>query len=266
MMVVIAIVGLLLAAAALSFRNVIRSDLRSAASKTSSAMRFAFDRATMTGMTIRVVFDMEKGEIFLEGSAERVTVGKEGVFTERRRGMEQGADAEGAEGKGKEGKEGKSASAKKALPFAAGPAADEGEGGDESFTPGIDVKQFMEELDQDHAPVKRSEARFVPIKGVATKKIKLARGVRVDAVITPRTVEPVEEGKGYVYFFPQGHSEPAIIHLANKDDEYYSVVLHPLTGQARVYPCQFRTPTDFGVSDDKRRYKKREVCAEGTGR
>jgi len=261
MMVVVAIVGLLLAAAALSFHNIIRSDLRSAASKSAAAMRLAFDRATMTGMTIRVVFDIEKGEAWFEGSAERVTVGKSGVFAER------GSDPEGGQqGEGQQEEEGKKASSSKSVPFLGVVGGDESAEGEEGLAPGIDVQRFMSELDQDQSAVKRAEAKFKPIKGVATRKIKLARGIRVDAVVTPRTVDPVTEGKAYVYFFPQGHSEPAVIHLADKDDEYYSVVLHPLTGQARVYPCMYRIPDDFGVSDDKRRRRKGSSdCAEKGG-
>jgi len=259
MMVVIAIAGLLLAAATLSFYNIIRSDLRSAASRTAAAMRFAFDKATMTGMSIRLALDLEKGQIWLEGSEDRVTLGRDGeVLSDREHRPEQQQEGEG-EGTGERPK-------KKPSPalemFGLGGDASEEEG---MFQPGIDATQMMREVDRDMAPIQRAPAKFTPLKGMLTKRLKLAKGIRVDAVITARMSEAVESGIAHVYFFPQGHSEPAIVHFANKDDEYYSVVLHPLTGQARVYPCLYKIPSDFGVSDDKRRRKHRDPCAEMGG-
>lgn len=253
LMVVVAIAGMLLAAAALSFQNIIRSRLRSAASKTASSMSFAFDRATMTGMTIRLALDIEKGEIWLEGTTERVTIGEEGAKVERERRPEGETTGPGP-----------------AMPFplfggggaASGEDAAEGE---EGLQGGIDVKQMLSEVEADLAPAQRALAKFTPLKGMLTKKIRLPKGVHIDAVVTPRLVEPVTEGTAHVYFFPQGHSEPAIVHIVNDDEEYYSVVLHPLTGQARVYPCMYRIPTDFDVDDEKRAAKGLEGCSERGG-
>jgi general secretion pathway protein H len=254
MMVVVAVVGLLIAAATLSLYNILRSDLRSAASKTAGAMRFAFDKATMTGMTIRLAMDLEKGQVWLEGSEQRVTLGKEGALSEREARPEGEEEEEGGGGS--------------MLPLfgLGGGGGGEDEGDEEGgFQPGIDADQLKKEAEFDLAPVERAAAKFKPIKGMLTKRIKLAKGIRIDGVATPHDRETKEEGMAYVYFFPQGHSEPAIIHLANKNDDYYSVVLHPLTGIARVYPCMYRIPDDFGVSDDERTRRKLEVCENEGG-
>ena len=74
--------------------------------------------------------------------------------------------------------------------------------------------------------------------------------------------KPAVSGMAYVYFFPQGHSEPAIVHLMDKDEEYYSVVLHPLTGRAKVYACRYKVPEAFGVSDDKRDSSDKDPCED----
>jgi general secretion pathway protein H len=255
LMVVVAVAGMLLAAAALSFQNVIRTRLRSAASRTASAMRFAFDRATMTGMTIRVTFDLDKGEVWLEGTTQRVTIGADGAKAEQERrpvGETSGTAPSPFPLFGGGGGSGTA-------------AGETGEGEEEGFQGGIDVKQMVAEVEADREPVQRAEAKFAPLKGMLTKKIKLAKGVHIDAVVTPRQVDPVTEGQAYVYFFPQGHSEPAIVHIVNDDEEYYSVVLHPLTGQAKVYPCMYRIPDDFGVSDEKRSRKSLEPCEDRGG-
>ena len=253
MMVVVAVVGLLIAAATLSLYNILRSDLRSAASKTAGAMRFAFDKATMTGMTIRLAMDLEKGQLWLEGSEQRVTLGKDGVLSEGE-----------ARPEGEEEDEGGGGSMLPLFGLGGGSGGKEGEEEGE-VAPGIDAQQVKKEADFDLAPVERAAAKFKPIKGMLTKRIKLAKGIRIDGVATPHDREPREDGMAYVYFFPQGHSEPAIIHIANKNDEYYSVVLHPLTGVARVYPCMYRIPDDFGVSDDERSSKDLDPCADEGG-
>lgn len=276
LMVVVAVIGLLIAASTLALQNVMRSELRSAASRTSAAMRFCFDRATMTGQHVRLVFDIEKGEIRFEGSEDRVRLrsGSEQHVRsdkERRRAEERG-DEEGEEEDPLDNAERRKRRKRPPLPLFAptpevGEEGEEGEfGEEEEMEPGVAVEDLLDEVDRDLAPVSRARARFKPLKGMFTKKIKLARNVRIDGVITPRMAEPVEQGRAHIYFFPQGHSEPAIVHLLRVDTEdYYSVVLHPLTGQARVYPCMYRIPEEFGVSDDKRSRRGGDPCMKRGG-
>jgi general secretion pathway protein H len=83
--------------------------------------------------------------------------------------------------------------------------------------------------------------------------------------MTARLSEPVEKGTAYIYFFPQGHAEPAIVHFVDRSEDYYSIVLHPLTGQARIYPCEYKIPKDFDVSDDKRVRSGKDPCASRGG-
>ena len=99
-------------------------------------------------------------------------------------------------------------------------------------------------------------------QSLVARRLRLHKDVRITAVVTPRLVDPIEGGVAYVYFFPQGHSEPAIIHLADNGGKYYSVVLHPLSGRARVHPCRYNVPDEFGVSDDEKRPSKQEICVE----
>ena len=255
-MIVVAIFGLLVGASVLTFRNITRSDLRSAASRTAAAMRFAFDRATMTGAYIRLAIDLDKGEVWPEVSEKKVTL---------RAGKEQHVvgdkDAQGGEPVRKARKP-------PPLPLFAptkeekeGKAEDEGDAG----MGGFDAKSLTAEWEADKAPAERPRARFQAIKGTGAKKIKLAKGISVSAVMTARLSEPVEKGTAYIYFFPQGHAEPAIVHFVDRSEDYYSIVLHPLTGQARIYPCQYKIPKDFDVSDDKRVRSGKDPCAARGG-
>ena len=55
------------------------------------------------------------------------------------------------------------------------------------------------------------------------------------AIHDPRYREPVSTGHGYLYFFPLGQTEPAIVHLSDPDGEvFYSLLVHPLNGRVKV--------------------------------
>lgn len=251
-MVVIAIIGMMLAVSTYTLRNLTRANLRETAGKTSAAMRFAFDRSLMTGSYIRLAIDMEKGALWLEVSEDRVSLKK---------GRDQhavtGADAE------RQTQEEENIATKPSLPLGMlgglGGSGEDGEDGE--ALPAFDVQALIRGYENQMQPVKRSDARFKPLKTIGAKRIKIKSGIQIAAVMTPRLEEPADEGVAYIYFFPQGHAEPGIIHLKNNADEYYSVVMHPLTGQARVYNCRYRIPEEFG-KDDLERRKERSFCED----
>lgn len=248
MMIVIAIIGMMLAVGTYTLRNLTRANLREGAAGTSAAMRFAFDRALMTGAYVRLAIDLEHSRMWLEVSKDRVSLkqGREQHATDKKKGADENDD-------------GGAVTRKPLLPFGLGGGAPGG-GGDGDEAP-FDVKALVKAYERTLKPVTRSKARFQKLKGPGVRMIQLKTGVFVDAVMTPRLEEPVDKGMGYVYFFPQGHAEPAIIHLRNKADEYYSVVMHPLTGQARIYNCRYRIPKEFG-RDDLERRRKKSVCED----
>lgn len=252
MMVVIAIIALMLAAGTFTLRNLMRSNLRSAASRTSAAIRFAFDRSMVTSKYLRLAIDFDKGEVWLEESNDRVTLrsgrAQHVTTADKKKGEQQEAEPEPEE---------QPAAGGLGLGLLGGMAGGGGGGGDgseEGGDPfGFDVQALMQQHARDLKPAKRRRARFKPLKGPGAKRVKLSRGIEVDGLMTPRMEEPARRGIGYVYFFPQGHAEPAIIQFRNRSDDYYSVVLHPLTGRAIVWSCRYRFPEEFGdrLNDDR---------------
>ena len=253
MMIVIAIVGLMLSVSVLTFRNLTKANLRSGAARLAAAMRFSFDRALMTGSYLRLAIDLDKGLIWIESSKDRVALrsGREQHATNRPTEDEQQRDAPSA-GSGSK------------LPLGLGFGAAPAEG--EEAPPAIDVKSLVKAYERDVKPLERARARFARLRGPGAKAIKLKGKVIVDAVMTARMEEPVTKGLAFIYFFPQGHTEPAIVHLRidGDEDDYYSVVLHPLTGQAKVFACRYRIPEEFGEGDDEGRRRKRgkEGCED----
>jgi general secretion pathway protein H len=239
LMAVVALIGLLTAASVVGMGSVYRTKLKSAATRTAGALRVAFDRTTLTGEHIRLAIDLEQGKAWLEGSPHGFSL---------RKGREQHVTTDANEAAARDER---SAKPQKSLfPLgSAGEGADDVAGDDASLL-GID-KSFVEAFERDLEPIERPKAYFERIKGPGSIKLQLEGKVRVAAVMTPHLEEPATEGTAYIYFFPQGHAEPAIIHLANSSDDYYSVVLHPLTGKAKVYSCRYRIPKRFGEVDTR---------------
>jgi len=71
-------------------------------------------------------------------------------------------------------------------------------------------------------------------------------------VFTPRVTDPITSGRAFIYFFPLGQTEPAIITLTDKKEQnVYSLVVHPITGRVRIYSEEVQPPVRGGETDDE---------------
>lgn len=69
------------------------------------------------------------------------------------------------------------------------------------------------------------------------KKIKFDKEIRIRDVYVVHQEGLVVEGQAYLYFFPSGLTERAVIHLADENETInYSVIVNPITGRSRVLP------------------------------
>lgn len=217
-MVVIAIVGLALGASVYGFRAVAKSELRSTSAKLAGAIRYCFDRAITTGSYYRIVLDLDGNKYWAERSEERMylTAGKE-----KAPGRGQAFDADADEAL-------KAAEDKKIddqLRSLGGTAAT---------------------LDP---PPRPKRAKFQTFKDATLPQVKLKRAHLMD-VLTPRQPEAYQKGRAYLYFFPDGHTENAVVRLSD-GDAWYSLVVHPLTGRVELRPEKVELRTDFGERDEE---------------
>lgn len=217
-MVVTAIIGLMLGATVYGFRSIAKSDLRSSASKLAGAIRYCFDRAVTTGAYYRLVLDLDGNKYWAERSDDRtyLTAGKEDSP-----GKGQALDVQALEKKRDE---------------------EEAKVQEEAAS----VGGQMVSLDP---PPKPKRAKFQTFKDTTLPQVKLGRAQMFD-VYTPRQREPYLKGRAYLYFFPDGHTERAIVRLHDGDD-FYSLVIHPLTGRVEVISGKVDIPHDFGDRDEE---------------
>jgi general secretion pathway protein H len=223
-MVVLAVIALIMGSAVHGFRSLAKSDLRNSSAKMSGAVRFLFDRASTTGKNHRLVIDLDTGRYWAEVSDDRFYIPHE-AETQAQAARREAEEAEKDEDEQKRRDE--LSSSDSTLP------------GNSSFD--------MSKLDVGEFRPKR--ARFAAFKETALKPVAV-KNSKIRSVYTPRLTDPVTSGRAYVYFFPLGQTEPAIITLSDPDGEsIYSLVVHPITGRVRIYNYDVRPPV--GETDDQ---------------
>jgi len=216
-MVVMVLVILMVGSATAGLRSLAKSDLRASASKMAGAVRYLFDRASTTGRVHRLVLDMEKGRYWAEVSDDHFIMAG-GRETEASRKEE-------ADKLAKEAEEAKKLADEKS---------------------GLDEMQARYKPE----PFRPKRASFAAFKEMAVKPVDL-KGALIADVYTPRLAEPLDVGRGYIYFFPLGMTEAAIVHLTDKKREaFYSLVVHPLTGRVQIKNSYVEPPLEKQYDDD----------------
>lgn len=219
LLVVVAIIGIAMSGAVYGFRAIAKTELRASASKLAGAIRYCFDRSVTTGSYYRIVLDLDDNKYWAERSEDRMYLTR---------------SKEASPGKGQAFDE----------------AADE-------------AKKLEEEKKYDDLlalqggaaatvdpPPRPKRAKFQTFKDATVPQIKLKRAHLMD-VLTPRQREAYAKGRAYLYFFPDGHTENALIRLSD-GDAWYSLVVHPLTGRVEVLSFKAEVhANEFGATDDE---------------
>lgn len=219
-LVVIAIIALMLTGATYGLRSISRTELRGSSAKLAGGIRYCFDRAITTGSYYRIVLDLNKNQYWAERSDERMYLGRD---KEEAPGQGKAYDADAAE----KLKDEQDAKDKALLDARGGIAA--------SLEP----------------PPKPKRAKFQTFRDTTLPVVNLKR-IKLFDVFTGRQREPYTSGKAYLYFFPDGHTERAVVRLTDGDN-FYSLVVHPLTGRVEVKAGKYDIPRDFDVRDDEGR-------------
>jgi general secretion pathway protein H len=83
-----------------------------------------------------------------------------------------------------------------------------------------------------------NQGNFKQAESALVRKYELDRGTVLTDVMTSHQPNPTEKGQAYVYFFPNGSTENALIHLADRGgdpDEAMTVEVKSLQGSATVH-------------------------------
>jgi general secretion pathway protein H len=103
--------------------------------------------------------------------------------------------------------------------------------------------QRMAELQRDNAFQAQIEAKtaFGVFQSSDIKRVTLPDGVSFAQVWVQHQAEPYQAGNAFLYFFPQGRSERALVTLKQKDD-YITVKQNSLSGRVQVVDGMVEVP------------------------
>jgi general secretion pathway protein H len=202
-MIALVIVALITVVSVRGLRSFAKTDLRATATRMAGSIRYLFDRASTTGRVHRLVLDFDNRKYWAEVSDDQFIL-EAGKETEESRKKQ-------AEKLAKEEEIKREAAEKEA-----------------SFGSSQIPTRYMPK------PFTPKRAKFDAFRETAVKPIALKSGVVMADIYTPRLLKPLAEGKGYVYFFPMGMTEAAVIHLSDGKETFYSLIVHPLTGRVTV--------------------------------
>jgi general secretion pathway protein H len=229
-MISLLVVSLIATLAIRSFRTVTKSNLREGSAHMAGAIRFLFDRASITGKYHRMVIDLNQGRYWAEVSDDRFYAPNQAeseLDRQKREEKETAADEE--ERKRQE---------KQQLLYGSNSSSSSSTSSSSSFDMSkMEVGEF-----------RPRRARFAAFKETALKTVTLKK-LRIKSVYTPRMTDPVTTGRVYLYFYPLGQTEPAVITLTDASGEsVFSLVVHPLTGKVKIYNVEVKP--NLGVRYD----------------
>jgi general secretion pathway protein H len=179
------------------------SNERAAATLIVAGVRVGLTRASGTGKPTRMVFDLDKDSVLLEEASSSVML------------------------RVKED--------------------DESTGGGAEAVTEVE-KEAKEEAERILAGPRAPRARFKPIKQLGfnddkTEGRELGKGIQFRQVHTEHDGQPRSKGRAYLYFWPGGLTERAVVQLKRNDGgEGLSVVISPLTGRARIEKGRVELP------------------------
>ena len=226
---VLALVAMVTGGAAVGYRSVKRAEVRGSASKLAAAIRYLYDRSVVTGRYYRLAIDLDKATYEAQVSDERFYLN---------------ADKEKAPGRG--------------VAFDS-----------DAQTKELDEEERRRKANQSglaaqlQPPPEPKRAHFQSYKDATLPQVTL-KGSFVRDLYTPRQSEPYSHGKAFLYFFPDGHVERAVMHvmggrplrpdeeppLRSEDADVYTLILHPLSGRVEMKVGDFEVPRDFDSAED----------------
>jgi len=234
-MVAMMVVALIATIGVKGFRTVTKGSLREGSSHMSGAIRFLFDRASITGKYHRLVIDLNEGRYWAEVSDDKFYAPNQAESeSDRRKREEKEAASEEEQRKRQE---------KLQMLYSNGSSSSSSGSSSSASSSSFDMSKM------EIGEFRPRRARFAAFKETALKPVTLKKEVRIKSVYTPRMTDPVTAGRVYLYFYPLGQTEPAIITLTDKSGEsVFSLVVHPITGKVKIYNQEVRP--NLGVRYD----------------
>lgn len=91
-------------------------------------------------------------------------------------------------------------------------------------------------LSEEERKEKAALKAFQPDTSIMRKPITVPLPLRIVEVAVRDTDEPIQSGRAFLYFFPQGLTQEAIIVISDNEDLNWTVAVNPITGISQIIP------------------------------
>lgn len=198
LVIVVSLLALMVTIVIPSVANITGTNLRSTAAEVAGAIRFTYDLAARKNVPFRLVFDLDEQAYWVESASEKylLDVEKTGVSEGR-------LDKEQEQAKERE----------RSRRFV-----------NRSYIEGGEMWQ------------PKGKPSFSSFAGAYTKKKALPADIVFQDVWVAHQDDRVTAGQAYLYCFPTGMTERAVVHIGDDAEDTYTLVVEALTGLVKVYP------------------------------
>ncbi len=198
LVIVVSLLALIVTIVVPSVANIIGTNLRSTAAEVAGAIRFTYDLAARKNVPFRLVFDLDEQAYWVESASEKYLLDKE------KTGVSDGRLDTEAE---------KEKERPRSRRFV-----------DRSYIEGGEMWQ------------PKSKPSFSSFAGLYTKKKSLPTDIVFQDVWVAHQDDRVTAGQAYLYCFPTGMTERAVVHIGDAAEDTYTLVVQALTGVVEVFP------------------------------
>jgi general secretion pathway protein H len=260
-LITLALVALMVGGVMVGFGAGRQAEVTRASNQLANTVRFAFNKARVTGTYYRLLIDIDKGTFSLQRGDGRMYLpatdryGRIKVLDPSREKEKEERDRRAEENYNRSlqarvlaavkspsaGMSGGLAPAKAPPPAKAGQPAQPAKtaaGGAVTATPATMLDKYT-------IQPKKVPRRKPPLFGgfdddnslsVLKKPFTLPKDVRVVSVRTSEDLKPITKGEASIYFFPQGHTQLAHIQIEEilHPENSFTVIVQPLTGRVEI--------------------------------
>jgi general secretion pathway protein H len=228
-LVVIAIMGLALAMATVAFGSGSQTESVRATNQLASTLRFAFDKARVSGSHLRVVIDLDARKFTLQQGDEAMYLpatdrnGEILIVTEEDLEEQKRRDDQAAERYNQ--------SIASSVLDRAATFNGEDPGADENYDPYAAVQR---QVPRARTPLFDAFDNEGGLKGLG-EPIQMPEDVKIAYVRTDSDPKPIVEGQAFLYFFPQGRTQLARIQIQDMEgNDGFTIEIQPLTGKVSI--------------------------------
>lgn len=246
--IVLALIALLTSVMVPSLNALTAVDLRSTTGQVAGMIREAYARAAITGKVHRVVFDIDKGQFWLERSNDRFILPAEkqkmdkdgrGVKEEDKREDKSGHKSSGFSSFGSGGLSGSGGAANLMALLGGAGGSIESMGGSNGGLGGNSLGMGLnadEDLEASLKAQLHKQASFSQVKDETGRKQKLKGDVHFVRIWIDHQREAFRAGQAELYFFPTGFTERGFVTLSDDElgERSLTVQINPLTARTSI--------------------------------